>query len=187
MEPGFAATQSLSPGEIPPKTPASFLTETAFFDPLPDWARQELAHAAESRSLAAGDFIVAQHDKATHACFLKSGVAQVLLKFDGADDLVIESLTEPGSVIGWSVFRPPYRYTASIRCETPCEIVLVPRSAFRSVFRQDPGLEYPLLQRAAQVVANRLAHTQSLLITRPVPKTELEPRAEREPKVEHIS
>lgn len=178
MGPGFAATHSLSSGKAPLPTQASFLAETAFFEPLPQWARMDLALAAEPRSFAAEELIVAQHDKANHASFLKSGAAQVLLKFDGADDLVIETLTEPGAVIGWSVFRPPYRYTASIRCETPCEVLLVPRSAFLSVFEQDPGLEYPLLQAAARVVADRLAHTQSLLVDRPDSGTDFETELE---------
>lgn len=108
-------------------------------------------------------------------------MAQVLLKFDDADELIIETLTEPGAMIGWSVFRPPYRYTASIRCETECEVVLIPRRAFESVFKKDPELEFLLLQHTAEVVANRLARTQKLLVDRSATVPDLKAHVEHNP------
>ena len=179
MEPGFSPPPHATSGEEEGTAQAAFLTDVPFLNPLPPAAREELARAAESRYFSAGDYIVAQHNKATHASFLKSGLAQVLLRFGDADELIIETLTEPGAMIGWSVFRPPYRYTASIRCETVCEVVLIPRIAFESVFRKDPELEFLLLQHAAEVVANRLARTQKLLVERPVSAPELEEDVER--------
>jgi CRP-like cAMP-binding protein len=144
--------------------PVSELANLAFFESLSTASLQILADAAQIQEFAAEDFIARQHYRANSADFLQSGRAQVLLRFEGADDLVIETLTEPGAMIGWSAFRPPYRYTASIRCESPCTLVRVPRTAFDLAFEQDPKLEYTILQRTARVLANRLAQTQSLLL-----------------------
>lgn len=174
MDPRFNTTHGVTPGAQAIATQIAFLRGVPFLDSLSDEAREELARTAETRHFSPGDYIVAQHDKATHASFLKSGLAQVLLKFDDLDELIIETLTEPGAMIGWSVFRPPYRYTASIRCETECEVVLIPRIAFESVFEKDPELEFLLLQHAAEVVANRLAHTQQLLVERSTVAPDLE-------------
>jgi CRP-like cAMP-binding protein len=181
MDPGFSATHGTTSGAQELTAQIAFLDGVAFLDSLPHETREKLALAAESRHFSAGEYIVAQHDKATHASFLKSGLAQVLLKFDDTDELMIETLAEPGAMLGWSVFRPPYRYTASIRCETECEVVLIPRMAFEDVFEKDPQLEFQLLQHTAEVVANRLARTQKLLVDRSAIAPDLETAVEHMP------
>ncbi len=139
------------------------LERFAFFGPLPRWALEVLADSAEQRVFAPGDLIVRQHDKATYAYFLQQGRVQVMLSLQDRDDLVIETLTEAAPMIGWSVFRPPYRYTSSIRCETACRALAVPRTAFDRVVSSDATLEPLLLGCAAAVVAERLERTQDVL------------------------
>lgn len=135
-----------------------------FFAPLPEWALEMLAARAQERTYAAGDFIARQHEKATFAHVLTSGEVQVLLRFEGTGDLVTETLTEANPMIGWSVFRPPYRYTASIRCQSPCTALAIPREAFDAVFEVEPALEVSLLRQAAAVVADRLESTVTVLV-----------------------
>ena len=115
---------------------------------------------------ASGDLIVRQHDKAAYAFFLQHGRVQVMLSLQDRDDFVIETLTESAPMLGWSVFRPPYRYTSSIRCETACQVLAIPRTAFERVISRDATLEPLLLSCAAVVVAERLERTQDVLVGR---------------------
>src|SRR6266705_610016 len=75
-------------------------------------------------------------------------------------DLLVGVLRRPGELVGWSAFRPPYRYTASVRCEEPSRLARVPATAFEEVFERDPALAYQILQRVATSVANRLEQTR---------------------------
>ena len=36
---------------------------------------------------------------------------QFYIRFHGVDDLLVGTIREPGALLGWSVFRQPYRYT----------------------------------------------------------------------------
>ncbi len=142
------------------------LRDVDFLAVLPDWALDRLARDASIAEFPAGAFITRQHEKADTAYFLTHGNAQVFLRFEGAGDLLIETLSESTPALGWSVFRPPYRYTASTRAETPCTAVAVPRQAFAEVFAEEPALEFHVLQQVARVVAERLERTVDLLLGR---------------------
>jgi hypothetical protein len=66
---------------------------------------------------------MSQHDTAGHLFFLISGVVQFYIHFQGVDDLLVGTMREPGALLGWSVFRKPYRYTVTTRCEEDCYVM----------------------------------------------------------------
>src|ERR671910_254353 len=72
-----------------------------------------------------------------------------------------------GALVGWSAFRPPYRATASVRCEQPSRLITMPVAAFEELFERDPGLGYLLLGRVAAGVADRLEQAREQLLTAP--------------------
>ena len=67
----------------------------------------------------------------------------------------------------WSAFRPPYRATASVRCEQPSRLLTVPVTAFEELFERDPGLGYLILGRVAAGVADRLEQARERLLAAP--------------------
>ena len=88
---------------------------------------------------------------------------QILIRV-GSDDLLVGVLREEeGQLIGWSTFRPPYRYTASVRCEGPAVVLRVPATVFNELFEQDPAFAYATLSRVAVSVANRYEDARDLL------------------------
>ena len=145
--------------------PVHEMTSLDFFDGLPRRALEILAASAREVRLDSGEFVVHQHDEAQAVWFLRSGSVQFLLRFAGVDDLMVGSTAHHGAMIGWSVFRPPYRNTATVRCEQPCELLLVPRSGFDEVFTGDPRVHYEILGRVAAVAAERLRHTRQALLS----------------------
>jgi CRP-like cAMP-binding protein len=123
------------------------------------WPR--IAQSATTLALPAGRTFVRQYDRAT-AAFLLSGSVQILMRV-GSDDLLVGVLREKGELIGWSMFRPPYRYTASVRCEGSTVVLRVPATIFEELFAKDPAFAYATLSRVALSVANRYESARDLL------------------------
>lgn len=138
-----------------------------FFQGLPQWAVRIMAQDATETSLDADAVMLRQHDEVEAASFLLSGGVQFLLHFEGADDLLVGAANEPGMLIGWSMFRAPYRSTATVRCERPCRLLTVPREPFEEVFSRDPRLHYEILRRVAKVAAGRLMRARQILLMAP--------------------
>ena len=107
-----------------------------------------------------------QHDRTRAVHFLLAGALQIYVRV-GGDDLLVAVLRDPGELVGWSAFRPPYRATASVRCEEPSRLVTVPVAAFEELFKRDPRLGYVVLGRVAASVADRLEQARGRLLTAP--------------------
>jgi CRP-like cAMP-binding protein len=136
------------------------------FRGMPQWALVRIAQAATVLSFPVGHVMVRQYDRATAFFVVLSGALQVLIRV-GTDDLLVGVLRGEGQLIGWSVFRPPYRYTASVRCEEPTVVVRVPATVVEELFDQDPEFAYLTLRRVAAGVAERFELTRELLCARP--------------------
>jgi CRP-like cAMP-binding protein len=142
------------------------LERLAFFGGLPRWALDRLTQAAREEDLPAGRTVLHQHDRTRTVHFLLAGALQIYVRVD-EDDLLVGVLDGHGELVGWSAFRPPYRATASVRCEQPSRLVTVPVAAFEELFERDPGLGYLLLGRVAAGVADRLEQARERLLTAP--------------------
>lgn len=140
------------------------VVQIPFFQGLPAEALRQVA--AESTVLALGRnrVLMSQHDAAEHLFFLISGVVQFYIHFQGVDDLLVGTMREPGALLGWSVFRQPYRYTVTTRCEEDCEVMRLPREIMMGLVQTQPRLGYLLLKRVAATVANRLEQTRDILV-----------------------
>jgi CRP-like cAMP-binding protein len=145
-----------------PLDPAA-LERLAFFDGLPSWALEVLAGAAREEEHPAGRAVLHQHDRVRTVHFLVDGALQVLVQV-GDDDLLVGVLGGPGALVGWSAFRPPYRSTATVRCERPSRLLAVPAAAFEELVTRDPALGYLVMGRVAAEVAGRLEQARELLL-----------------------
>lgn len=136
-----------------------------FFAGVPDEVLRQLLPDAEERTFDRGDYIVRQHDEALHFFLLLSGAVQFLIRFEGVDDFLVGTTSEVGAPIGWSAFRLPHRYTASVRCEAPSRALRLPRRSFDEIGERDPHLGYAFLKRVASTLANRLEQARDMLVT----------------------
>ncbi|MCB0917476.1 MAG: cyclic nucleotide-binding domain-containing protein [Actinobacteria bacterium] len=136
------------------------LKDIGFFRVLPQWALELLALSTTESRLAPGEVVVSAHAKADRLFVLRSGRVQVLLTVDTGRDLIVETLDPTDPVLGWSILRPPYRYTTTLRAETECELYVIPAEVFELIFTKDPALEPRVLEQVAIVVAQRLQHTE---------------------------
>ncbi len=156
-----------SPGEGRPKVTAKELAGLRFFESVPGWALERLAQSAAKIRLEQGAMVMRQNDEARSVFFLLSGAVQVLVYFEGVGDLLMGVQRDPGSLIGWSAFKPPYRYTSSVRCEEQSELLRLPRETFEEIFEEDPYLGYQVLKKVATAVDHRLEGAVSSLLETP--------------------
>jgi CRP-like cAMP-binding protein len=140
-----------------------FVAQLDFFAGLPAWALERVAATATERALEPNAFVLHQHDKAESLFILIDGEVQILLRFEGIDDLLVGATHQPGAVLGWSVFRIPHRYTASVRCDGRVRVIEVPASTLHELIETDPRVGLTILRRLASAVASRLERTRDLL------------------------
>lgn len=143
---------------------AEAIEQLHFFNGLPPWALRTLAASATETEHALGDIILRQHDEVTSMSFLLSGRVAFLLRFQGAADLVVGLSDQVGGLVGWSMFRAPYRSTATVRCEQNCVLLNVPRAGFDEVFARDPAVHLLILRRVAEAAAVRLMQARDSLV-----------------------
>jgi hypothetical protein len=127
-----------------------------FFEGVPGWALDRVAVSATRKRLEQGAIAVRQNDEAKAVYFLLSGAVQILVYFEGVGDLLTGVQRRPGSLIGWSAFRAPYRYTSSVRCEEASELIQIPRQTFEEIFEKDAYLGYQILKKVAATMDTRL-------------------------------
>lgn len=145
------------------------LARIAFFTGLPEAVLERLAGLAEVQAHRAGELIIHQHDRAIAVYFLLSGSVQFLIHVEGVADLMVAVDRSPGTLIGWSAFRAPFRYTTSVRCEQDCRLLRIPHDAFEDIFTEDPGCAVEILQRVAATMAERLQQTRRRLLQPAIP------------------
>lgn len=143
--------------------PIERLTQLSFFQGLLASGLALLADTAQEVLLQSNDFIVRQHDQAQDIYLLESGAVQFLIHFEGVDDLLVGKADAPGTLLGWSAFRNPFRYTASVRCEGPCRLMKWQRQVLDELFEADLPFAYLFLERVAVTLANRIEQTRELL------------------------
>jgi CRP-like cAMP-binding protein/1-acyl-sn-glycerol-3-phosphate acyltransferase len=143
------------------------LLQIPFFQGLPDAALAQLASVAQLQSRVGGDLIIHQHDRAIAVWFLLSGRVQFLMHVEGVSNLLVATSRTPGSLLGWSAFRAPFRYTTSVRCEGACELLRIPHGAFEDIFARDPHCGMEILQRVAATMARRLEQARKCLLELP--------------------
>ena len=122
-----------------------------------------LAARAEEVRLGAGELITEQNEEARDVYFLLEGSVEALLRVEGVGDLFMGTHEQVGTLLGWSAFRPPRRYTDSVRCHGPSRLLRVPATSFEAVLSGHPAVGHQLLRRVNVQVAQQLETTRQLI------------------------
>jgi CRP-like cAMP-binding protein len=134
-----------------------------FFAGLDEPVVAALAQDADEVEVPAGDLVIEQGEDAGDVYFLLEGSVEALLRFDGVGDLFMGTHEGVGTMLGWSAFRPPYRYSDSVRSHRPSRLLRVPRASFETVFAADPAVAHELLRRVNRHVAEQVEITRRLI------------------------
>ena len=143
-------------------TDEGVLAAVPFFAGLDGPVLTVLAESSEEVHVAAGELIIEQGEAASDVYFLLEGSVEALLRFDGVGDLFMGTHEAVGTMLGWSAFRPPYRYSDSVRSHRPSRLLRVPRSSFDLLFARDLAVAHDVLRRVNVQVVKQLEITRDL-------------------------
>ena len=143
---------------------AELLRQLPFFYGLQNTVIDRLADAARIIELENNSIIAHQHDRAIALFLLLSGTVQFLIHTEGSGKLLTGVNSEPGLVIGWSVFCPPFRYMTDARCEGHCRLLRIPHHVFDELMDCDHDSAMLLLRRVAESLAGRLESERNRLL-----------------------
>lgn len=140
------------------------LRELEFFRGLRSSVLQTLADSAKLVELETDALVAKQHDRAIALYVLLSGNVQFLIEVEGSGKLLVGVGRDPGLIIGWSVFRAPFRYMSDVRCESLCRLLRIPHHVIDSLLENDAGSAHVLLRHVNQSLAKRLELERSRLL-----------------------
>ena len=121
-----------------------------------------MAGCGRNRVAEAGEFLAYEDDPAGQFFVLRAG--QVALEIDSpTGPLVIETIG-PGQLVGWSWIFPPHRWVYDVEVLEAAHVIAIDAGCLRAKCDADPAFGYRVMQRFAQVVAERLAATRLRLL-----------------------
>lgn len=132
------------------------LKELSFCRGLKQTALEKLAENASLVEYENGKVITRQHDRAIALFILLSGNLQFLVEVEGSGKLLVGRGHDPGLIVGWSVFRAPYRYMTEVRCEGPCRLLRMPHHVIDDIVKTDPVSAMLMLRRVTESLSARL-------------------------------
>ncbi len=130
-----------------------------------------LAQAGDSQTLDTGQYFFQENQELSHFYLLLEGAVSIVIQVpDRSVDqavsgqltgsLVMTDLTistvGTGNVFGWPGLVPPHVATAGAKAIMPCRVVAFDCKALRAAFVNDPGFGFKMMEKAAQMVAERL-------------------------------
>jgi len=143
--------------------PVAELKDLKIFEALTSPTLDALSEDIVERSFEPGDYILHQHDEACALYILLAGSVEFLMMIEGMEDLYVGETSEPGALVGWSVLREPYRFTASVRCTEPSRVLKLPRDSLHRILNDDPTTGRYLVESVAAVLVERLDDALELL------------------------
>ncbi len=122
---------------------------------------EHVARLGEVRLYANGGTLFAQGDLAERLHVLLSGRVNILFKPHDGDVLSVAEI-DPGGVFGWSSALGRRTYTSSAVSLEDCQTFSLRGEALRRLCELHPETGVTILERLAQVIADRLdsTHTQ---------------------------
>ena len=118
--------------------------------------------AAATRSSPAGAFLAHEGEAANRFFVLRAG--RVALEIESpTGPLVVETLGS-GDLVGWSWIFPPHRWVYDVEVVERAHVVAIDAACLRDKCETDNAFGYRVMQRFAQVVAERLLATRIRLL-----------------------
>ena len=143
---------------------AEVLKALPFFRGLRSAVIEKLAQAATVVELDNNALITRQHDRAIAFFVLLSGQVQFLIEVEGSGKLLVGVGRDSGLILGWSVFRAPFRYMTDVRCEGPCRLLRIPHHLIDELLEDDPVSGLVMLRRVTESLAARLESERGRLL-----------------------
>ena len=146
-------------------TSASVLSQFGLFQDLPQPLLEEIAAICTETDYKQGDFVFREGDKADKLHFLLNGSIALRVKLTSRPESVTVSfISSPYKSFGWSGIVAPNHYTSSAECDEASKLLIIPSQPFLKLLEKYPEAGFKVMQRIAEVIADRLRNSHQALI-----------------------
>lgn len=142
---------------------ADLIASSPVFAGLPDDDLALIAGCARNVGLGEGELLAREGDEADTFYLVRRGRVALELHTPERGGIVIDT-ADAGDVVGWSWLFPPYRWQFDARAVEDTRAIAFDGACLRGKCADDPRLGYELMQRFAQVMADRLQHARFRLL-----------------------
>jgi CRP-like cAMP-binding protein len=139
------------------------LARINLFRGLDPHKRDLITRLGTRQAFEAGDIVFSQGQPATHLYLLLRGKVTIRFKPDDGDPITVTEL-ESGGVFGWSAVLGRGRYTSGAICQKQSEALVISGAALRRLCEVDPETGVLILERLAEVIAERLQATHAQVL-----------------------
>ncbi len=139
------------------------LSRVNLFRGLDPHKRDLVTRLGTRQTFEAGQIVFSQGQPATHLYLLLRGRVTIRFKPDDGDPITVTEL-EAGGVFGWSAALGRGRYTSGALCQEQSEALVISGAALRRLCEVDPETGVLILERLAEVIAERLQATHAQVL-----------------------
>ena len=146
-------------------TTASVLSQFGLFQDLPQQLLEEIAVISDEVEMKQGDFVFREGEKADKLHFLLNGSVALRVKLTSRpESLTVSFVSTPYQSFGWSGIVAPNHYTSSAECDEDSKLLITPAHPFIKLLEKYPEAGFKVMQRIAEIIADRLRNSRQALI-----------------------
>ena len=145
------------------QTLETILAQHPFFKDLEPRYLQLVVGCATNVRFKMGEFLFREGEDANQFYLLRHGKVALQVFIPQRGPITIETI-EAGEVLGWSWLFPPYRWHFDALALELVRAIAFDGQCLRGKCEEDHDLGYALMQRFAQVMAQRLQATRLQLL-----------------------
>ena len=143
---------------------ARVLERIHIFDGLSNEELNLIAQLCEHKEYKANDFVFQEKSKGKEIYIIRKGRVVIELGIKGkAECATIHRLGE-GETFGELVLVSEGSRSASARCETDCDVIIISRDVLLDLFNRYTRIGYVVMKNIASVLATRLRKTDLQLL-----------------------
>ncbi len=147
----------------------NLLKSTPVFKGIDEVYIKKLANLGQEAVHAKGHIIFREGEEAKALYILRDGQVSLEMRVDMGQGQGVHQATvdtaKKGAAFGWSALVEPHKYTLTATCLEPVSLIVFEADKLRNLLESDPNLGYQVMKRMAGLVASRLEHTRSLLLS----------------------
>ena len=140
------------------------LDKTAIFKGLTEDEVGLIVPICHEQAYKKGEVVFAEKSKGNQVYIVKKGCVSVTLQIKGAADSATIHRINEGETFGELVLVGEGRRSASVSCETDCEIISIDKDDLMAVFESNTRIGFVTMKNLASVLATRLRKTDLQLI-----------------------
>ncbi|MBW2000800.1 MAG: Crp/Fnr family transcriptional regulator [Deltaproteobacteria bacterium] len=129
------------------------IREIELFKGIDTDVMNKIAAIGVSETHPKGTVLFERGDEADRLYILEEGNVNLMVTNGGTLSF---SLTEPGSVFGWSAMVEPGKYTASCICGLDSKVIMIERDKLDKIFDEHPKEGLKVMKRLGAIFSERL-------------------------------